>query len=77
VSRGRQLKQALLLFVNGYPDNEWMGHLHEEGCPAVHWRKYSDGTRDEENECVCDGDWATTLVLRLTRPDPKRRGYRK
>lgn len=57
-AKSRLLKKALRAFVDGYPDREWEGLLHEEGCVGVRHRK-------EERDyavCRCDGDFKTTLV---------------
>lgn len=62
--RHSQLRlRALHAFVAGYPNREWEGLLHEEGCIGVRHRK---ADRDRE-VCRCDGDYLTTLVKRALR----------
>lgn len=52
--KNKQLLRALKFFIDGYPNDEWTKHLHEEGCPGATWRK---NERDVEDQCKCDGDY--------------------
>ena len=61
----RELKKALRIFTSStYGGNEWMGMLHEEGCPGVRLRP---NERMEHEKCHCDGDYLTTLVRKALR----------
>jgi len=64
-----ELRRAVRFFLDGYPDREWEGLLHEQGCPGV---------RDREDErepgtCRCDGDEQTRLVKHALRASDGRR----
>lgn len=58
--------RALRTFIRGYPNGEWEGMLHEEGCVGTQIRKRSR-IPDEGQVCHCDGDYEVALVKRALR----------
>lgn len=63
--RTKLYRKALLLFVQGYPEPEWMSLLHEEGCPGVQTPRKEERESDPRWQCRCSGDWNVTTVKRL------------
>lgn len=61
-----EMREALECFITGYPDGEWAGMLHEEGCVGV---QLAPGERDEDDPCKCDGDYNVTLVKQALAAD--------
>jgi len=60
----RELKAAVRVFTHAHYMSEWMGQLHEEGCPGVRLRP---NERMEQEKCHCDGDYLTTQVKKALR----------
>ncbi len=61
------MEWCLRSFVDGYPNGEWEGLLHEEGCIGVRERKDERdgcGLADccAEHHCQCDGDEAADRI---------------
>lgn len=54
----KKLAEALRYFVDSYPDGEWRGLLHEEGCVGTFERQ----NERNELECCCDGDFHEDLT---------------
>lgn len=70
----QQLREALSAFVEGYPNREWEGLLHEEGCSGVSERLIEVEDPTDARPCICDGDYNTVIVraaLAATAPKPQ------
>jgi hypothetical protein len=58
-SQVAEMREALEAFTKGYPDHEWRGLLHEQGCVGV---RMLPNERSEDEKCKCDGDYLTGIV---------------
>lgn len=65
--KNKQLLELLSIFPTAYPHGRWARMLHEEGCPGTLYERYSDGSRDNCNECKCDGDFQSDRIKKALR----------